>query len=637
LYFGAELGPLDSEDESEEAWNPKMTASPVWFGPPARPLFGWFHRPDDGKARAGVVLCVPLANEYEVAHCAIRVLAERLESLGICVLRFDYEGMGDSAGNGHDSDRVSAWVTSASHATKLLRSTGVDRVSVVGMRMGALLGGRMAAEDGDIDQMVLWDPCVSGKSFLAEQRALMAITFGVVAAPDGSVQGPGIVYEPETVARLNEIAFANFTAPLARRALVLTRSDRPAGRRLQLSLATSVEWDEAVGQAELMELGPPLQKLPYAAIERIATWLSDGTETAAVSLTLPPAPGAVTVGRDPEGRAITERPIRLGPAGLFGMLTEVTSVPATPSPVVVFLNVANAHHVGPSRMWVDLARRLAPAGINCVRVDLSGLGDSPLRHADQREFASLLPEAFEDVMDIAEAVSPKDPSNVVLIGASSSAYQAIESALELLPRGIVAMNPTLWFVPPERKAGRALDRRRAVIVPHNPAVPSIRGSTLHVKLRSRFPQVRLRLRTSSTRHPQLFRLRRVVANFGWRLRMLRTPSRRAGVWLGKLVDGGVDIFLLCGEWEARPIRVGASSQKLLRLTRTGRLRFECLPELDHSLMIEKQHRMVADMTAEHIVGKFAPRTRSLEDVPESESTTADLGPRVEVPLAQSTS
>ena len=83
---------------------------PVWFGAADRPSFGWLHVPDDGTARAGVVLCPPLGYEYVCAHRTIRHLAEALAAAGFCVLRVDYDGTGDSSGDHDDPRRVRAWI-----------------------------------------------------------------------------------------------------------------------------------------------------------------------------------------------------------------------------------------------------------------------------------------------------------------------------------------------------------------------------------------------------------------------------------------------------------------------------------------------------------------------------------------------
>ena len=92
-----------------------------------------------------------------------------------------------------------------------------------------------------------------------------------------------------------------------------------------------------------------------------------------------------------------------------------------------------------------------------VRVDLSGVGDSPSRPGEP-EFVIRLPVAFEDVKEIASAVSRgRHAVGVVLVGLCSSAYQALDSALELHPRGVIALNPVLTFQPPEMLAGGKVD------------------------------------------------------------------------------------------------------------------------------------------------------------------------------------
>ena len=77
--------------------------------------------------------------------------------------------------------------------------------------------------------------------------------------------------------------------------------------------------------------------------------------------------------------SLHERAVRFGAHGtLIGI---VTPPPAgvTPHTAFAFLNAGVVHRVGPNRMHVTAARRLAARGFLCVRFDLSGLGDSSSR------------------------------------------------------------------------------------------------------------------------------------------------------------------------------------------------------------------------------------------------------------------
>ena len=68
---------------------------PFFFGPSAQPRFGLLHPPAGERARrAGVLLCYPGVQEYNISHWAFRKLAGLLARAGFPVLRFDWAGTG---------------------------------------------------------------------------------------------------------------------------------------------------------------------------------------------------------------------------------------------------------------------------------------------------------------------------------------------------------------------------------------------------------------------------------------------------------------------------------------------------------------------------------------------------------------
>ena len=148
----------------------------VWFGPESRPLFGWVSRPAGGLAGGGAVLCPPMGEEGRAAHRTFRRLAEELAAAGIVALRFDYDGTGDSAGLQDDPDRVPAWLASIEAARQYLLDLGASTVAGVGMRLGATLAAARSAED-PFSSLVLWDPCLSGRTFLLVLFAVFLMAF----------------------------------------------------------------------------------------------------------------------------------------------------------------------------------------------------------------------------------------------------------------------------------------------------------------------------------------------------------------------------------------------------------------------------------------------------------------------------
>lgn len=140
-----------------------------FFGPPSSQLLGVYHPANSEKDRyQGIVMCYPFGQEYMRAHRAFRQLATMLAGKGYHVLRFDYRGTGDSAG---ELERVTAsdWLEDIGFAIQELKDmAGLHNVSLLGLRLGALLAGVCAADRSDLSNLALWDPVIHGRSYIAE-------------------------------------------------------------------------------------------------------------------------------------------------------------------------------------------------------------------------------------------------------------------------------------------------------------------------------------------------------------------------------------------------------------------------------------------------------------------------------------
>jgi dienelactone hydrolase len=78
---------------------------------------------------------------------------------------------------------------------------------------------------------------------------------------------------------------------------------------------------------------------------------------------------------------------------LSGILTEPAGGTAQ-RPAVLLLNAGLLHHVGPNRLYVTLARRLAGAGLPVLRFDYSGLGESEPRRDETPLVESMISEGI---------------------------------------------------------------------------------------------------------------------------------------------------------------------------------------------------------------------------------------------------
>ncbi len=145
---------------------------PFFFGEANHELFGVHSAPvERGALARAVVLCAPGPQEYMTTHWAYRRLAALLSKAGVHVLRFDYYGVGDSAGE-TDEGTLEIWERDICTAEKALRKlSGAERVSLIGYRLGALLAWR-ASQKAEVRprDLVLWDPVIRGSTYLQELR-----------------------------------------------------------------------------------------------------------------------------------------------------------------------------------------------------------------------------------------------------------------------------------------------------------------------------------------------------------------------------------------------------------------------------------------------------------------------------------
>lgn len=436
----------------------------TWFGPEQRPLFGWLSRPSSGAATLGVVLCQPVGEEARSAHRTFRRLGSELARRGVVALRVDYDGTGDSAGGQHDAERVAAWRASIAEAATYLRESGLDRVAIVGMRIGATLAAEVAAEDARFTSVVLWDPNTSGRGFLREGQALHALGDYAIEKPQGGdVHTPGFRYDATTAADLRTLNLADLPAePWSDRILVLTRSGAPIpGKPGGPFTGPHVEWARAEGQLELVGVEPNQARTPIPTVQHVADWLAEGVRDEA-SRPVDFALRSEAQVTDPvSGTAVRERIVTLGPNRLFGIVTEPLE-PARNAPWVILVNVAIELHIGPGRRWVDFARSWAAMGLRCVRLDQSGLGDSP-RRRDQREDVFYDANWLEDLPDAIDALEAGD-APVSVFGLCSGAYSAFEAAMRRPLDAVYVVSPTL-SIPQMARGEQAYDPRRIAARP----------------------------------------------------------------------------------------------------------------------------------------------------------------------------
>jgi len=437
-----------------------MTAAPepAYFGPPDRPRFGWLHRAPAARARGvGVVIVSPFGYEAVCAHRSLRHLAEACAAAGFPALRFDRDGTGDAAGDDRDPDRVAAWIASVGDAIDALRHhAGLERVALVGIRLGALLAARAAQGRTDVLGLAAIAPVVSGKAYLRELRALQ-MALGLGEPPAGTATEPdvqeaiGFAVTPDTRTALAAVDLSRDELVPAPAVLILDRDDLPGADRWAAQLAArgaSVDVQRLPGYVEMV-LDPHKAVVPDHLFAEILRWLAEhAPATGGGGVDVPTAREAAV------SPAVVERAAIVDEAtGLFGIVSSGRTSPPT-GRAILLLNAGAIDHIGPNRLYVALARRWAARGDLVLRLDGSGLGDSPPRPGEP-ENVVYGPHAVDDV-GLAVAYLHRQPGvkEVRAIGLCSGAYHAFKAAVAGQPlAGVIPVNPLTFFWKP----GTSLD------------------------------------------------------------------------------------------------------------------------------------------------------------------------------------
>jgi alpha-beta hydrolase superfamily lysophospholipase len=473
-------------------------AQALYFSSGDKTLFGWLHRPT-GRPAAGVglVICKPFGYEATCSHRSVRAFAEAAADLGVATLRFDYLGTGDSADIEPQADQLEVWSRDTLAAiSELQRATGVARVCLLGIRLGALLATLASKQCRAVSSVILIAPIISGPRYLRELRttrlAASLNTNATMGSGAASVDGPkakvtsldvsGFPMSAATAAALSNIELASQTAPPAPRTLIIDGESLPASRGWAESLSASAGGTKYLALPGLIEMtmrAPLRAVVPLAMVAAMRDWLrqmlieSSPPEAPAVEWHLAAnansATAVLTLPGSGEGgqSSITERPVFIASkAMLFGIVTE-------PQPDerrrrgVILLNTGADFHIGANGMHVSLARRWARHGYVVLRLDLGGLGDSSTG-IDCPDDDVFPPTAVEEIRTAIDFLRSRyGIADMTIGGVCSGAYHALRAAVAKLPvNQILMINPQNYFW----RKGMRIDELQLAEVVRNPAV-----------------------------------------------------------------------------------------------------------------------------------------------------------------------
>lgn len=614
---------------------------PFYFGAPDRPLYGAYHPPRrtsdrPGDTRAGVVLCSPIGHEELHAFRAERHLAERLAAAGFPALRFDYDAAGDSAGDDREGGRVAAWRASIVAAASALREkAGVSRVVLVGLRAGALLALVTAAEVG-ADRLVLWHPVTSGRAHARELQRLHRMLFpkrkdaGAPVPRDGAAGGPnpgapstptedeealGFVLRKETAAELGKLDALTLAERPAAACLVVGGNDNPSEDKLLeklKGLGMEVEYTHLPGHAFLVT-DPHKSAVPDEMLAAIVDHLTakypiEGQTSPPASVkpsraSVPPRRGTTVVASPGSEQAW----LIDGPKPRFGVLTLPEDAAFSGSsdtrgkPAIVIMNAGSIHRVGPNRSFVRMARRWAGLGYPVLRMDLSGIGDSPTPDGCVEN----IPYPRDAILDAQAAMGALEERGIarrfILTGLCSGADIAFRTAV-VDPRVVAAwmINPQAFYFESSDALKAFMDAELQAAYYQSAAWDPDRWKRLlrgEVDLQRIAGIMRAKIESSLKR--------RAARLLGIQLEPEKTPEAKDVIRdLRAMLDRRTDTFLLCSEDDPGLIYLtNYFGKEMDELDGLPGYRKEIVKGVDHTFTPVWSQDLLSDMLTEHLKNK----------------------------------
>lgn len=569
------------------------------FGPAEAPVFGHLHRPViaawSGRA---VVLCPPFGYEAMSTHRTLRELADALACAGHVCLRLDPPGTGDSADPpGHDGGAsLATWPDAIVAAMDHLRGLlGEPAFVLVGARVGALAAARAAQGRADVIGWAGLAPLTRGRLMARECKALGLATQARTglgeARADGAIEAGGFRLSVADVATLGGWTLADLPPP-APHGLLLARPGQEDELRalpwMAQAAAASSAWTLATldGYDDMMQV-PHFAQVPRAALATLCAWVDR----------LPVAPRATLPAEALRpasllpGGAVREQAVEIPAAGT--VLRGVLAMPVhgVPAHAVVMINTGAEHRVGSNRMYVGWSRHWAQRGCAALRVDLSGLGESPPHLAGQGNHVHNV-HALDDLRAICVWLRQQHgiPS-LHLVGLCSGAFHAFTAAVEGVPfQSVTPINQMVYFWQDRMPLlGEAEDAVAVAVVAG--AGRSLRDPARWRKLLRGEVRVGLILRALARRAGQRASVpaRALLRVAGWPL------HRDLPTALGHAAGHGTRVHWVFSEGEPGLTMLREQGGRTLhRALARGRAQLTVLPQTDHTFTLQAMQQRLFD-------------------------------------------
>lgn len=428
---------------------------PVSVPVPSGHLFTIIHAPPEDKEVRGWILHIPaFCEEMNKSRPMVRMGAEALSNLGFVVVIPDLFGTGDSDGELGDAD-WQGWRTDLEHLVDWLSEAGATDITLWGLRLGCLMAAELSLTCSlPVRQLLLWQPVHDGRQFV-NQFLRLRIASSML---DGRTETVKSLWHELSDRGQLHVAGYPLSEPLLTQvaSLKLTTFTPPA--------SICVDWFD-ISENDRSSNSPVVEKLA-------ALWRGSGVKLSIHRITgakfwatqeISYAPELIEQTADKLGDS-SEYGTRVSTSSLANQIRKVTqSSPRSETGVsfscqgsqligvhhatqglstkgVVIVVGGPQYRVGSHRLFVQLARRLADAGLPVLRFDYRGMGDSEGNFAGFEHIQN-------DINCAVDAFAALEPSvnQIVLLGLCDAATAAsFYAPSDDRVSGMVLMNPWVW-------------------------------------------------------------------------------------------------------------------------------------------------------------------------------------------------
>jgi len=407
-------------------------------------IYCTLHVPTKKTRKKAVIIVGPIGPEYMHCHRSVKCLAQKIADNGFYSIRYDHLGMGDSSSDLNNGDLMCKWMNSI-NAIKYyaLENLSIDEVIVISLRSGALILAKYM-ESNTLNFPIFWYPYINGKRYIRDINIIDKLLKIDITDENKNINGGGYPITPSAKKTLEEINLLNLKYKKGIELLIIEDSNVPSNTKFNHVMANNFNINNQLlpGLSEMTQQAG-LSIVPQVCLEKICDWINNSNNNDEI---LTDKQSDISL-QDLDGYDYNETVLKftINDKSIFGILTEPKN--RQYNNIILLVNAGSAHHVGPNRLNVDLARQAASLNKASFRFDLSNLGDS--NYSSEESLKNPYPmTATEDINVVINELSLLYDKELRLIGLCSGAHNLFHAILNSTNNKIkqfIIINPLSFY------------------------------------------------------------------------------------------------------------------------------------------------------------------------------------------------